>query len=154
MAMLDKLLEAMGSMAMGLIPGPSASPKVQYLWRVRVGFTVCGTVLGIVVILMLELGVVPTVYGGVATVSQLSALSAQTTKDISALSAQITADEKQRQADRETTLDTRILDLRIRHCAASTPEGRQLYWSKLAPRMDEYTRLTGHLYNLPDCKDL
>lgn len=137
MSATDRLLQAVGAIGMGLIPGPNHSLKEQYLWRVRVGLVVCGTFSGLLGVSLLAFGSAKwTGFDGFARTSAIVALV------------------QQRDADREETLDTRIVDLRIKHCAAPTGEGRQLYWGKLAPKMDEYTALTHRAYNLPDCKDL
>lgn len=150
---IDTIIEAIGAISTGLIPDQNAPARVQYLWRLRVGYVVCGLFFSVILMFLLAFGLVAwTGFEGFARASELTVLAKAS--DVDALRTQHDTELALAKKDRIATLDTRIIDLQVRHCQAKTTEGRQLYWSKIAPRMDEFTTLSGHPYPLPDCKDL
>lgn len=154
--MLETVFNVLRMLVVGLMPKRNANPEERHRWSVRVGFVLFWTACGLVAVTALEWGSLAWLVGnaGFARADQLAALAQAQKADIATLVAQRTADKEQDKHDRISTLDSRIVDLRIRHCQAPTPEGRQLYWTKIAQRMDEYTQLTQRNYALPDCKDL
>lgn len=130
--MWEFLLRILG----GLVPDHTADPEVQYRYQLRLGLTVSVIALWIAAVTVTAFGIVPAWSQGFA----------------------LTADVKQvvneiRQ-NRAQTVDSQLLDLRIKHCEAKDDTARQLYWSKIAPLMQEYQVLTGRPYPLPACADL
>lgn len=118
-----------------LIPTTDHSPKQQYQWRLRVGLVLCATFTGLVSVTLLAFGLLPG-FAGFAQAGELQAVV------------------KEVRAGRAQALDAQILDMRIRQCAASSSEAKQLYWSKIAPLTIEYQNVTGKTYPLPACSDL
>jgi hypothetical protein len=121
-----------------LLPVHDNSSEAQLRWRIRVGVTLIIVTFGFILRTFIDYGLWPAslVYAGFAQAADLQ---------------QIAAREVRKE---ERDLDTDILDLRIKHCVAQSPEAKQLYWSKIAPLMTEYFKLTGRTYALPPCADL
>jgi hypothetical protein len=119
-----------------IAPPDDAHPEAQYAWRVRVALVACSG-LGLALIQgVLSLGVLPAVYPGFAKATDLASMVNEIRQN------------------RLANVDGQLLDLRIKHCEAKSPEAKQLYWTKISQGMEEYQRLTGHPYNLPACSDL
>lgn len=154
--MFEAIFKLLGMLVVGLRPKRNANPEERHRWGVRISVVLFWTTIGLVAVTALEWGSLAWLVGnaGFARADALASLAQAQKADVATLVAQRTADREQDRHDRIQTLDSRIVDLRIRHCQAPTPEGRQLYWTKIAQRMDEYTQLTGRGYPLPDCKDL
>jgi hypothetical protein len=120
----------------GLIPEQNADPKVQYRYQLRLGATLSLLIVYTAAASIIASGIVPKISQGVAM-----------TVDLKQVVAEI-------RENRAQTIDNQLLDLRIKHCAAKDDTARQLYWSKIAPLLDEYQKITGRPYTLPACGDL
>lgn len=135
--MLDKLLNGLGILLPSLVPPRGhGEPREVIVWRWKIFLAVMAVGGFMALHVALACGWLVMLHPGFASASDLKQVIAQL------------------EAQRGSVLDTAILDLRIRHCAATTPEARQLYWGKIAPLLDEYQRLKGRPYQLPGCADL
>lgn len=129
---MEYLLRILG----GLVPDHTADPEVQYRYQLRLGLTVSVVVLWILSVTITAFGIVPAWSQGFALQVDVK----QVVNEI--------------RANRAQTIDNQLLDLRIKHCEAKDDTARQLYWSKIAPLLQEYQQLTGRPYPLPACADL
>lgn len=120
----------------GLVPDHTADPEVQYRYQLRLGLTVSIIVLWVASVTVTAFGIVPAWSQGFALAT-----------DVKSVVQEI-------RANRAQTIDNQLLDLRIKHCEAKDDTARQLYWSKIAPLMQEYQELTKRPYPLPACSDL
>lgn len=119
-----------------IVPPPDSDTAANHSWRWRIATFTAMSFFGVVTMAILAFGVVPTVFAGFA----------------SSLSLQDSVTEQRQHWVYQ--LDKQILDYRINQCHASTPEARQLYYSKMQWLMEEYQKLTHQSYNLPACADL
>lgn len=119
-----------------IVPPPDSDIAANHSWRWRIATFTAMSFFGVVIMAILAFGVVPNVFAGFA-----SSLSLQDS----------VAEQRQHWVYQ---LDKQILDYRINQCHASTPEARQLYYSKMQWLMEEYQKLTRQSYNLPACADL
>lgn len=120
----------------GLVPTHTADPEVQYRYQLRLGLTMSIVVLWLVGVTINAFGLFPSWSQGFALQTDVK---------------QVVTEIRQNRAQ---TIDNQLLDLRIKHCQAKDDMARQLYWSKIAPLMQEYQQLTGRPYPLPACADL
>lgn len=121
-----------------LIPLHDSPPRQQYKWRVRVGLTLVVATMALVGRTFIDYGIWPAslVFSGFANA-----------QDVQQIVARIDRKEAR-------DLDNLLLELRIKHCSATSPEAKQLYWSRIAPLMVDYLNITGRNYALPACVDL
>ena len=129
---MDVILRVLG----GLVPPDTADPRQQYRYQLRVGITLTGMLVGLTAVTVTAFGWVPAWSQGFAH-----------TQDVQGLVTEI-------RQNRAQSIDNQLLELRIKHCKATTDESKQLYWAKIAPLMGEYQQLTGRAYQLPACADL
>jgi hypothetical protein len=129
---MDVLLRVLG----GLVPPDSADPRKQYRYQIRVGLTLSFLVLAFVGFVISDHGWMPTWSEGFARTADLRSLTVEIQKN------------------RVQSIDNQLLELRIKHCNATTDDAKQLYWAKIAPLIYEYQQLTNRVYNLPACGDL
>lgn len=120
----------------GLMPTQGADPDKQYRYDLRMGITVSALFAVVAGAVILALGIFPGLSAGVAMNSDLRS---------------VVAELKQNRAQ---TIDSQLLDLRIKHCQAKDETARQLYWSRIETLLQEYQRLTGQPWPLPACQDL
>lgn len=119
----------------GLVPTLEASSEVQYAWRWRIALVSCAAFCWCLGATLVAFGMTPG-FQGFAKAGDLQAVVGELRQN------------------RATDVDNQLLELRIRHCKATTDEAKQLYWSKIKPLLDEYQRLTGRGYVIPYCTDL
>ena len=119
-----------------IVPPPDSDIGASHGWRIRIATFTAMSFFGVIVMAILAFGMVPVVFAGFASSM--------------ALENSVT---EQRQ-HWVYQLDKQILDYRIQQCHASTPEARQLYYSKMEWLMQEYQKLTRQPYQLPACGDL
>jgi hypothetical protein len=119
-----------------LIPHERTTERGMFKWRARMAITLVATSLVACSTAALAFGKVPWLFSGFAS-----------TQDVQQISQRVDRIDQR-------LLESNILDLRIRQCAASTTEARQLYASRLQPLLIEYISLTGKNYPLPACSDL
>jgi hypothetical protein len=131
-SLMDVILRVLG----GLVPPDSADQRQQYRYQLRLGITLSAVVLGLTALTVNAFGWVPALSEGFAH-----------TTDVKSLVVEI-------RQNRAQTIDNQLLELRIKHCKATTDESKQLYWAKIAPLMGEYQQITGRPYQLPACADL
>ena len=120
----------------GLLPDRSSAPEAQYRYQLRLGITVSVMLAWVAYATVFATGWVPAVNTGFARSADLST---------------VITELKQNRAQ---NVDNQLLELRIKHCKATTDESKQLYWSKIEPLLIEYQQLTGHQYVLPQCNDV
>lgn len=119
-----------------LIPHEHATPRGMFRWRAL-----------IVALLLPTAAFTALAYGAVPWVSQHVFPGFATTADVKEISQRVDRMDQR-------LLESNILDLRIRQCAASSPEAKQLYAARIQPLLIEYMQLTGKAYPLPACSDL
>lgn len=135
--MIERILAGLGLLVPSLVPPKGhGEPAAIVAWRWKIFLAVTGMGVFMIIHVMLACGWLVMLHPGFASAGDLKQVIAQL------------------EQSRLSSVDTAILDLRIRHCGAQTPESRQLYWSKMAPLMSEYQRATGRQYQLPACADL
>ena len=135
--MIDRLVAGLSLLVPSLIPPRGhGEPREIVAWRWKTFLAIMAIGGFMLVHILLACGWLTILHPGFASAGDLKQVIAQL------------------EQSRLSTIDTAILDLRIRHCAAQTTEARQLYWSKMSPLMSEYQRMTGRQYTLPACADL
>jgi len=128
------LIDPLVSIAEAVIPRADAPHSDQYRWRVSVGCVLLVTFIGLCGVTAFAFGFIPG--SGFARASDLQSVVSEIREN------------------RANTIDNQILELRIKHCQATTDEAKQLYWSKISVLMAEYQHLTGRAVVLPSCADL
>jgi hypothetical protein len=136
MGMLDSAAEVVAKAAKSLVPPPDSEHSANYRWRWSIFLVSSSSFIGVCAITVLAFGLTPNVFGGFARASDVQANLAE------------------QRTHWSYDADKNILDLRIKHCNATTPEAKQLYWSKISELLVRYQQLTGHPYTLPQCSDL
>lgn len=135
--MIDRILAGLGLLLPSLVPPRGhGEPREVIAWRWKMFLAVMAIGGFMLIHILLACGWLTILHPGFASAGDLKQVIAQL------------------ETQRISVVDAAILDLRIRHCAAQTPESRQLYWGKMAPLMSEYQRVTGRPYQLPMCADL
>lgn len=119
-----------------IVPPPDSDHAANQSWRWRIATFTAASFLGVLSITVLAFGFVPFVFAGFASSTALE------------------DSVKEQREHWVYQLDKQILDYRINQCHASTPEARQLYYSKMQFLMEEYERMTKQNYVLPACSDL
>lgn len=119
-----------------LLPHERTTPAAMFRWRVIV-----------VALLLPTASLTALAYGGVPWVSEHLFSGFATKNDVQQISSRVDRMDQR-------LLESSILDLRIRQCAATTPEAKQLYAARIQPLLIEYLQLTGKTYPLPACSDL
>ena len=130
------LIDSISSVAGGLVPPLDAHPDRQYVWRLRVGVVLCGTFVGLICVTLLAFGAIPPVFDGFARKSTVDEYVTET------------------RAARVSSLNWQLLDLRIKHCAASGPDAKQSYWVLMMQLAEERMKLTGSTWQIPPCDAL
>ena len=128
--------EFIPTMIKWIVPPPDSDDAANHGWRWRIATFTAMSFFGVIVITILAFGLVPAVFAGFA----------------SSLALQDSVSEQRQHW--VYVLDKQILDYRIQQCHASTPEARQLYFSKMQWLMQEYQKLVRQNYVLPGCDDL
>jgi hypothetical protein len=119
-----------------IVPPPDSDAAANHGWRWRIATFTAMSFFGVIAITILAFGLIPNVFAGFA-----SSLELQNN----------VAEQRQHWVYQ---LDKQILDYRIQQCHATTPEARQLYYSKMQWLMEEYQKLVRQNYFLPSCADL
>jgi hypothetical protein len=119
-----------------IVPPPDTDAAGHRGWQWRIAAFTAMSFFGVVTISILAFGLIPAVFAGFASSEALQAT---------------VSSSNQRWVYQ---LDKQILDYRINQCHATSPEARQLYFSKMQWLMEEYQRLTRQNYVLPACVDL
>ena len=129
------MLDLLADVAKTLVPPPDSDHNANLRWRWSVAIVSSVSLIGVIGISMAAFGLAPG-FDGFAKA----------------------ADLKQSVAEQRIhwtfDADSRLLDLRIKHCEAKTPEAKQLYWGKISELLIRYQQLSGRTYNLPSCADL
>lgn len=123
------------SLFRNIVPPINSAEDIQYAWRVRIALVSCAAFVGVLTITAIAFGYAPGV-SGFARVSDLDTVISEI------------------KINRIDTIEAQILDLRIKHCKATTTEAKQLYWDKISHLMLRYERLTDKVFTLPACTDL
>lgn len=125
--MLDIIFQLIEKGIAFMVPPTTASHSLQYAYRVRVTVVACaGFVIAVATPLMM-FGMTPW-FEGFARASDVSAI-------------------------RVTQIDKDILDYRRQNCDGNVAT-KQLYMEKIQWLLQEYHRITGQDYRLPQCSDL
>jgi hypothetical protein len=123
-----QILEFIGEVAKAMVPPPDSAPTKLYWYHFRVAAVSCTAFLGVLFFTAIAFGRVPG-FGGFALAADLQVLSIH-------------------------VVDSELLNLRVHHCVATTPDAKQLYWDRISTLMVEYRRLSRVEYVLPTCGDL
>ena len=135
-----------------LVPHKHASPRSEYNWRLVMALTLIVTFFLSAGDLAVEYNHLPFVQSGFAQAHDVADMRAQMQQFAKQDDMKLVA--KRVDAIDERLMESQLLDLRIKHCKAHTPEARQLYWDLISKQMLAYLRLTGVAYQLPSCSDL
>lgn len=119
-------------------PGDATNGKV-YAWRMQVALHIAGCSMAIMVLYVLSFGMIPMIYPGFASASEVAQQQAQLTR--------IEVGQ----------LETQILDTLLRRCKAqmsSHQDAVQFASEKLQVQLRRYQDLTKSQFQLPRCDDL
>jgi hypothetical protein len=116
-------------------PPDDAHPDEHRRWRWSISIVSIATVGALVVHIALAYGYLAIMHPGFAKADDLVQLKLEW-----------------REA-READLESRILDLRVKQCQASSTV-KHLYTDSLQKIMVQYTKMSGRQYPLPNCQDL
>ena len=128
--------ELMSNMLRWIVPPPDADIVANMGWRWRIAVFTASSFFGVIALALLAFGLVPIAFSGFASTYALEGS---------------VAEQRQHWVYQ---LDKQVLDYRIDQCHASTPEARQLYFSKMQWLLEEYQRINKQPYALPACADL
>jgi len=133
-----------------IIPGRGASPQKQQRYRLTMAIMTLSSLLGLVAFIMLALGWIPPMFSGFASARTMQQFQLQDRAHWRQVSAWESEDR------REWALSSADSLLQMDQVRCKLPEGqlRQLYDALIQRRREEYRRLTGRPYRLPDCRDL
>jgi len=133
-----------------LSPTGGSNPDKVRRYRLGIATMLVGSVLGGGIFSMLALGWVPPVFSGFASARKLDQFEVQDRKHWGTVSAWEAEDR------REWALSSADSLLQMDQIRCKLPEGqlRQMYDQLIQRRREEYRRLTGRRYSLPDCRDL
>lgn len=113
--------------------GDAAGTEVT-AWRWTIAITVGATAMSLAAHIALACGMLTSVHPGFALASDVQAM------------------RDERKMERETDLESKILETRARQCKADTPV-RELHTQTLQKMLIEYAKITSRQYPLPDCVD-
>ena len=125
-----------------VIPTADDSAARQLRWRQVMG----ACVLGLIFTTALAFGLIPLLHPGFSKTSDLQQLSLT----IASNRATDLAADHEWQAGQ---LDTKLLELRKEHCKASE-ENKVTYWQRISWALNQYKKLTGTDWQLPNCSEL
>ncbi len=115
-------------------PSGDAEGSSITAWRWTVAVTLGATALSLAAHIALACGLITAVHPGFALASDVMAI------------------REERRAERETDLETKILDVRQKQCM-SDDTVKALHTQTLQKMLVEYNKLTDRQYPLPGCAD-
>jgi hypothetical protein len=115
-------------------PSGNANGREVTAWRWTIAITVGATAVSLGLHIALACGFLTAVHPGFASAADVSAM------------------RDERRAERETDLETKILDVRLKQCTSDATV-RSLHTQTLQKMLVEYDKLTGRQYPLPGCED-
>jgi hypothetical protein len=156
---MTTLFEWFAAVASGLVPTMHADPKKQYQWRVRVGLVLCGTFGGLCIVTAAAFGMVPAMFSGFAQVSDLDEKIQRAVAPIrSAQVAQGAKTDRIEQLLIEQLARSKAAELREakrKFCKAEPASAdRDHLQTEMDRLQDEYVRLRGMRYLIPNCGEL
>lgn len=103
-------------------------------WRWSIAITTGATTLALIIHILLACGFLTFIHPGFANAADVQHM------------------REERRVERETDLETKILDVRQKQCVAE-PTVKGLHTQTLQKMLVEYDKLTGRQYPLPNCED-
>jgi hypothetical protein len=120
---------------LALVPPLDADPKHVYGWRIRVAVIACTAFIVAVGQMAWGQGWVPGL-DGFAKVSEVQKVVTEI------------------RANRVEIVESQLLELRLKHCKASSDEAKRLYWDRISSLLIRYQELTNKVFPLPACADI
>lgn len=141
-----------------MIGAPPLGAEEPRLWRWRLSITVLVmTNLSVTsFVVLVAIGAAPWLFSGFAPNARVTAIAARS-------DAGDAAQQRLFEQIQTAQLDQQIMDARTRQCAASAardkdaPDAEQALrfaTERVQEKLDEYWRIAGHQYRLPDCSEV